>query len=198
MKRSQATHDYDSMHIDGRNDIHGQAHGTVRGISTLVLAVVASAVFAGAGMPASAVVASAPNEPTAVAAITKIRQSIRFTALAGRTMGAAPVVLSASSSAGLAVEFGAVVDTATGSTVCTVTGATVILIGTGTCTIVASQRGNANVRAAANVSQSFTVTPGVLIVTIVSPVNNQQLTPSVENIKLVVVRDYVALTLKSF
>ena len=74
------------------------------------------------------------------------------------------------------MEFGAVVNTATDSSVCTVTGTTVTLMDTGTCTIVASQGGNVNVRAAANVSQSFTVTPGALIVTIVSPVNNQQLT----------------------
>jgi hypothetical protein len=50
--------------------------------------------------------------------------------------------------------------------VCTVSGATVTLVSAGTCTIQATQAGNANYAAATPVNQSFQVTPGVPILTL--------------------------------
>jgi hypothetical protein len=47
------------------------------------------------------------------------------------------------------------------TSVCTVSGSTVTLVAVGTCTIQASQAGNANYLAATSVSQSFSVTGGI-------------------------------------
>jgi len=83
---------------------------------------------------------------------TQVPQTITFGALSDVNVGAAPFAISATASSGLAVSFAS-----TAPSVCTVSGNTVTILGTGTCTINASQAGNADYLAAPGVSQSFTV-----------------------------------------
>lgn len=85
--------------------------------------------------------------------IAKAPQTIAFAPLGDRLLGGAPFTLSATAFSGLPVSFAS-----TTATVCTVSGATVTIVAVGTCTIGASQAGNANYTAAPNVSQSFAVT----------------------------------------
>ena len=87
-------------------------------------------------------------------------QTITFGALSNQALGAAPFTLSATASSLLAVSFAS-----TTSGVCTVSGATVTLVAVGTCTIQATQAGNANYAAATAVNQSFQVTPGSQTIT---------------------------------
>ena len=82
--------------------------------------------------------------------IGRAGQTITFGALANRTFGDADFGVSATSSAGLTVTF-----TALGS--CTVGGGTVHISGAGTCTIRASQIGDANHDAAPDVDRSFAI-----------------------------------------
>ena len=78
-------------------------------------------------------------------------QTITFGAIAAQTVGT-PLTLSATATSGLTVGFASMT---TG--VCMVAGTTATFLGAGTCTIQASQAGNANYLAAASVSQTFTV-----------------------------------------
>jgi len=80
-------------------------------------------------------------------------QTITFGALSDKTLGDGPFVVTASASSGLPVSF-----TSTTPSVCTVSGVTVTLVGAGTCSITASQAGNASYGAATPVTQSFRVT----------------------------------------
>jgi hypothetical protein len=80
----------------------------------------------------------------------KADQTITFNALASMVYGDADLVVTASASSGLAVTF-----TASGN--CSVSGSTVHLTGVGSCTVTASQSGDANNSAAPDVSQSFTI-----------------------------------------
>ncbi|MEZ4660461.1 MAG: multicopper oxidase family protein [Caldilineaceae bacterium] len=78
-------------------------------------------------------------------------QTITFNPLPNKTTADPDFTVTASASSGLAVSFAATGD-------CTVTGALVHLTGAvGSCTITASQAGDANYTAAANVQQSFTI-----------------------------------------
>jgi hypothetical protein len=99
--------------------------------------------FAGDGSFASS---SGSNSLT----IAKANQTITFGALAGKTFGDPPFTVSATASSGLAVSFGA-------SGNCTIATATVTITGAGSCTITASQAGNVNYNAAANVQQTFAI-----------------------------------------
>jgi hypothetical protein len=83
-------------------------------------------------------------------------QSITFTSTApsSATVGGATYAVSAIASSGLAVVFSA---DAASSGICTVSGSTVTPVGTGTCTVDASQPGDASYQAAPQVQQSFTV-----------------------------------------
>ncbi len=83
--------------------------------------------------------------------IGKASQTISFGALADKKQGDPDFSVSATASAGLPVSFAA-------SGNCTISGAAVHLTGAGSCTITASQAGNANYNAAASVSRSFTIT----------------------------------------
>ncbi len=79
-------------------------------------------------------------------------QMISFAPLPGKAFGSAPFNLVANSSSGLPVTF------TTGTlSVCTISGSTVTLVSMGTCTIAADQAGNANISAAPQVTQSFTI-----------------------------------------
>jgi uncharacterized protein (TIGR03437 family) len=83
---------------------------------------------------------------------TQVPQTITFGALSNVALGAAPFAISATASSGLAVSFAS-----TTPSVCTVAGNTVTVVSFGTCTIAASQGGNADYLAAQGISQSFTV-----------------------------------------
>jgi sugar lactone lactonase YvrE len=83
-------------------------------------------------------------------AIAKAGQTISFAALGGKRVGAPDFTVRASASSGLAVTF-----SARGR--CTVSGARVHLTGAGSCTITASQVGNANWNAAPSVSRTFSI-----------------------------------------
>lgn len=86
---------------------------------------------------------------------------ISFPPLADTPFTTAPPSPAATASSGLTVSYAT---TTTG--VCTVTGAGAIgFVSAGTCTITASQAGDANYAAATPVSQSFAVTPGVNTIT---------------------------------
>ena len=93
-------------------------------------------------------------------------QTITFAAPANQTFGAAPVALVASASSGLAVSLAS-----TTAGVCTVTGTTLTLVGAGTCSVTASQAGNASFLAATPVSNSITVAPTPQTITFASPGN---------------------------
>ena len=83
--------------------------------------------------------------------IDKASQTINFGALADKTFGDADFQVSATGGGSSEP----VTFAATGN--CEVTGNTVHLTGAGTCTITASQAGNANYKAATSVEQSFTI-----------------------------------------
>jgi hypothetical protein len=82
----------------------------------------------------------------------QLAQAITFAALGNVTLGVAPFAITATASSGLPVSF-----TSTTASVCTVSGSTVTIVAVGTCSIAASQAGNADFTAANPVSQSFSV-----------------------------------------
>jgi sugar lactone lactonase YvrE len=87
-------------------------------------------------------------------------QTITFGALSNLALGSAPVSLSATASSSLAVSYAS-----TTTPVCTVSGTTATLVALGTCTIQATQAGNATYAAATPVSQSFQVEAATFIIT---------------------------------
>jgi hypothetical protein len=96
-------------------------------------------------------------------------QSITFGPLRSVIVGTAPFALLATATSGLTVTF-----TSDTTNVCTVTDATVTVLGTGTCSLSASQTGDADFSAAPSVTQSFTVTssaslPGRPVIKATSP-----------------------------
>ena len=96
-------------------------------------------------------------------------QIITFNAVSNQTLGTAVPSLVASSSAGLPVTL-----TSTTAGVCTVSGTMVTLVAVGTCSVDATQAGNANVAPAATVTRSFSVvapTPVAQTISFVSPGN---------------------------
>jgi hypothetical protein len=108
---------------------------------------------------------AAPSVPQTFS-IAKATQTITFAALANKTFGDADFTVSATASSGLTVSFAA-------SGKCTVNVATVHLTGGGSCTITASQAGNANFFAAPDVPRTFSIGKADQTVTITStaPVN---------------------------
>ncbi len=82
----------------------------------------------------------------------RLAQTISFATLSAKVITDATFNLSATASSGLAVSF-----TSNSSSVCTLSGNTVILVAIGTCSITASQAGNAEYSAAASVTQTFSV-----------------------------------------
>ncbi len=77
--------------------------------------------------------------------IAKANQTITFNALNDSTYGGSPIAISATASSGLTVSFGTSGNCSYGSGAITLTGA-------GTCTVTASQAGNANYKAAPEVA----------------------------------------------
>jgi len=83
---------------------------------------------------------------------TRVEQSINFAALVDKVYGDTDFGIAASASSGLSVSF----DSSTPA-VCTSSNSLVSIISTGTCSIVASQAGDANYFPAVDVVQSFAV-----------------------------------------
>ncbi len=84
-------------------------------------------------------------------------QLISFGAISTQGAGTTPVAIAATASSGLPVTF----TSGTGS-VCAVSGNAVTVLAAGTCSITASQSGNATWSAATPVTQSFTVMPNLI------------------------------------
>jgi hypothetical protein len=103
--------------------------------------------------------------------ITKESQTITFGALSNQPYGTA-VAVGATASSGLAVVFHSLTPR-----VCTVSGTAVTLVAPGTCTIQATQAGNADYAAAPAVSQSFQVTKGSQTITFAALANQPLGTP---------------------
>ena len=98
--------------------------------------------------------------------VAKRTQTISFGAIAGQFLSASPIAISgASTSSLLPLTF-----TSTTTAICTVSGASIVLVTAGTCTITASQGGNADFIAATSASQTFAVSAGVLGAPIIGPV----------------------------
>ena len=88
--------------------------------------------------------------------VTGKTQTITFANLGSQTVST-PLTLSATASSGLPVSFASQT-----TSVCTVSGTTATFLKGGTCTIQATQAGNATYAAATPVAQSFTVNAGTL------------------------------------
>jgi hypothetical protein len=99
----------------------------------------------------------APNVSQSFA-VTLASQTITFTAIANKPLGAPPFALIAAASSGLAVAFSSLT-----TSVCTVSASTVTLVTTGICTIRATQAGGTIYAAAPNVDQGFTVTAALAL-----------------------------------
>jgi hypothetical protein len=108
--------------------------------------------------------------------VTQATQTITFGTLANRAYTPTAFNISATASSGLAVSF-----TSSTTAVCTVTGSSVKLVTVGTCTIQASQAGNANYSAATPVSRSFTVTQATQTITF-GTLSNRAYSPTPFNI----------------
>ena len=93
-------------------------------------------------------------------------QTITFSALGNVTFGVSAFTISATASSGLAVTF-----TSTTAGVCAMAGNVVTVLAGGSCSITASQAGNANYAAATSVVQSFSVTAASQTITF-GPLNN--------------------------
>jgi len=93
------------------------------------------------------------TQPTGLTAtISQAAQTITFAALANKTTADLPFALTAISTSGLSITY-----TSSNTAVATVSGNTVTIVGAGTTTITASQIGDVNYSAAANVDRTFTV-----------------------------------------
>jgi Carbohydrate binding domain len=99
----------------------------------------------------------AAAQPVSLSFAVLAPQIINFGSLPLAATGGLPVQLVATASSALPVAF-----TSTSRTVCTVSGNAVTLLSAGTCSIVASQAGDALHAAAPTVTQSFTVVPNLL------------------------------------
>jgi hypothetical protein len=96
---------------------------------------------------------SASNSSPTVVTILKAHQTISLGPLSNQPYGAPPFLVSGTASSGLEVSFHSQT-----KVVCRANGNTVTLLAVGTCTIQATQAGNANYLGASPVSQSFQVT----------------------------------------
>ena len=76
-------------------------------------------------------------------------------------LGSAPFSVGATASSGLTVGFAS-----NSLTICTVSGTTVTLVAAGTCSLTASQAGNATYAAAAPVTQTFTTNTAIVLTTV--------------------------------
>ena len=117
---------------------------------------------------------AAANSVTRSFTVTKVAQSVTFANPGGRTLLQSPFDVVATASSGLSVT---VTTTTTG--VCAISGYEVTLLATGTCTLTASQPGNAVYAAATVVKRSFTVTKAPQTITFPNPGPQSMLVPTV-------------------
>lgn len=96
--------------------------------------------------------------------VTKGSQTITFGTIADRRRDQTPFSVSATASSALAPTFSSLT-----ASVCTVSGTSVSLLTLGTCTVRASQSGNANWNAATPVDRSFSVQKGDQTITFAQP-----------------------------
>ncbi len=108
-----------------------------------------------------------------------IPQTITFAYPGNQILGGAPFTLSATASSGLSVTFAS-----NTTSVCTISGAAVTLVAVGTCSITASQAGDANYAAAPSITQTFavfgpTTDPGATssLLLISGTINGQSVSP---------------------
>jgi hypothetical protein len=101
--------------------------------------------------------------------VTQASQTITFGQVSNLRFGSAPFTVSATASSGLTVSFSSL-----SAAVCTVSGGTVTLVAVGTCTIRASQAGNATYAPAPNVDRSFSVNPATQTIAF-GPLSNRAL-----------------------
>jgi uncharacterized repeat protein (TIGR01451 family) len=123
---------------------------TVSGSTVTVVA--AGTCWIAASQPGSAAYAAATTVGQSFQ-VAQLSQTITFGTLWNQAVGAAPFTVNATASSGLPVSFNSQT-----TAVCTVSGANVTLRSVGTCTIQATQAGDANYLAAAPVSRNFPVT----------------------------------------
>ena len=101
--------------------------------------------------------------------VSQATQKITFAALANKTLAQSPVTVTATASSGLTVTF-----TTTTPAICTsggTNGATITLLTAGTCTIQASQAGNATYSPAPILTRSFTVSQATQKITFAALAN---------------------------
>lgn len=106
--------------------------------------------------------AAAPQK-TVSFTVSRASQTITFTNPGNKTLIQSPLTVSATASSGLLVAF-----TTTTPTVCTsggTAGATITLLATGSCSVVASQAGNANYAPATSITRTFTVSRATQTIT---------------------------------
>jgi uncharacterized protein (TIGR03437 family) len=136
---------------------------TVSGVTVTLVSAGACTIQASQTGNASYLAAPVVNRTFTVMQAT---QTIAFGALPNVALGTAPFTVAATASSGLAVSFAS-----TTGPVCTVSGAIVTLVIAGTCTIRASQPGDANYAAAPGVNQNFSVAPQAQTITFTAPAN---------------------------
>ena len=95
-------------------------------------------------------IADAENHRIRAVTLARLSQTISFGPLPDRTFGDPPFTVVATASSGLPVSFAAIGQ-------CTVAGDVVTLLGAGSCTVTASQAGNASYQPAPDVAQTFAI-----------------------------------------
>ena len=109
---------------------------------------------------------SAAQDVTQTFSIALDNQTITFGSLPNQTYGAGPITLNATASSGLPITY----FTSGG---CAVNGDTLTIVGGGTCTVLATQPGNANYNPAPDVEQSFSIAPANQTITFGSLANRK-------------------------
>jgi uncharacterized repeat protein (TIGR03803 family) len=116
---------------------------------------------------------SAALDVPQILTVNKINQTITFSTLAAKTYGNAPYTLAATTTSGLPVTH-----TSSDPAVLTISGNTVTIVGAGSATITASQPGNANYNAAADVVRTQTVNKANQTITFATPPTKTFTSPS--------------------
>lgn len=126
---------------------------TVSGTSTAITLVAAGTCSIAANQSGNAsYAAAAPVSVSFLVGAALTAQTLSFPTPGNQVMGTTPALLAATLSSGLAASY-----VSTTPSICTVSGSTLTLASAGTCSITASQVGNATYAAAAPVTDGFTV-----------------------------------------
>jgi hypothetical protein len=133
---------------------------TVSGTTSTLVAVGTCTIQATQAGNATYAAAAPVSRTFQVTQESQTSQTITFGALSNLALGSAPFRLTATASSILPVSFAS-----TTTSVCTVSGSTATLVAVGTCTIHATQAGNATYAAATLVSRSFQVEAATFTVT---------------------------------